>query len=770
MTAGFGLEKLGLLTLRFPRATLVCVLLLVVVSIVGSQRVGFSSDIREIFRSGSQDFETLSEANRQYQTVSREILILVEGKDLFKPSNLQALSNLDIELPLIDGVGDTVSMFTAHRPPASDDALPVPVCPVDLEGLDDTTELKAEVLAHPLVKDKLLSADGSFMLYALSLKEPVEDIDKLRDLVGEVRKLATEFLEPTGLSFRLSGTSAVRLDIIGALIRDQKLFRIVGLSVSVILCFFFFRSWRYVIIALAPAALSQIGLGGGMGWAGQSINVLTNIIPALVMVIAFSSALHLMFTMRRNIRKGQDKRTAIANAVNDVGPACVLASGTTALALMSLTIVPHPFIVSFGLTAALGVAFAFICIMATVPPLGLLLLREPTPEMSAREEADPVRRAVAAVSSYCADLVREHARILAIVGIGITVCAGVLAVLNAPRYQYTDNLPSDNVAVLASETVNEKLSGANVLIVLLQWPQDAPPGSDELMEVVSEVHKVVDADARVKAPTSLRGVEDWYLSGGRDREAFVKFMESGQSPVLKSLYSPDGRSALVTGQFANLDAADAIALMDEISADLEPLRARYPMVKMEPTSLLSVSARASTEMIGELNHSLFVAIAVIIVLIALAFRSVFAGLVSIVPNLFPITIIGAWLYLTDRGLQFTSVVAFTIGFGMAVDSTIHVLNRFRVERERGGNVEDSIYQTIVAIGPVLIVGTLVLISGVVGTLMSEMPMVQLYGEMITSLLFVALLGDLIFLPAIMRYVYGQLAIRRRMLTDKPAEN
>ena len=153
-------------------------------------------------------------------------------------------------------------------------------------------------------------------------------------------------------------------------------------------------------------------------------------------------------------------------------------------------------------------------------------------------------------------------------------------------------------------------------------------------------------------------------------------------------------------------------------------------------------------MISRLNRSLLIAIVVIVVLIGLALRSAFSALVSILPNLLPIAVASSALYLAGSGLQMTSVVAFTIGFGIAVDSTIHVLVRYRLARARNPDVAAAMSETITTIGPVLMVSTVVLTFGIGVTLLSTIPVLGLFGQVCGLVLVAALVGDLLFLPAI----------------------
>jgi hypothetical protein len=486
---------------------------------------------------------------------------------------------------------------------------------------------------------------------------------------------------------------------------------------------------------------------------GQEVNVLTNVVPILVMVIVFSDALHLLFGIRRNLRLGSDLQSAIATSVKRIGPACALTSATTTLALLSLTLVRHSFITEFGLIAALGTALAYLAIMTTVPPLAFFLLRKQAIAEKTKVSKDPVGQAIAAISAGAARLVRAQPLMVTLVGVALTLLAGTLYALNEPRYRYLDNLPTDNPSYRAIQTIDKKLAGPNTLDLLVQWPDGTEMATPETLNVVRDAHKVLASEPQLKQINALDGVATWYAGGGDKAESdFFRFVEKAKSPTVSRVYAPKSSSSLLTANFADIDAADLIPVLNRLEKKLDVLRQRYGNVEFSLTGIVPVSAMASTEMIGRLNQSLLIAIAVIIGLIGLAFRSLTAGLVSILPNLLPIAVAGAGLYLFGIGLQFTTVVAFTIGFGIAVDNTIHMLNRYRLARQAGESPADAIDESITMIGPVLIVSTIVLVSGVGATAFSQLPVVQLYGRVSATVLTVALIGAMLFLPAILRVV------------------
>jgi len=143
-----------------------------------------------------------------------------------------------------------------------------------------------------------------------------------------------------------------------------------------------------------------------------------------------------------------------------------------------------------------------------------------------------------------------------------------------------------------------------------------------------------------------------------------------------------------------------------------------------------------------------IAIVVVILLIGFAFRSAQISALSVVPNLFPIVTAGTVIYLTGGGLEYASVISLTVAFGIAVDDTIHFLNRLRFETDRQPSLDDAVYQTIAKIGPVLVLTTIVLVVGLAVTIFSDLPAMRKFGELFISTLAAALVGDVLILPAI----------------------
>ena len=755
MTAGFGLEKLGLLSLRYPWLCLVIATLITPIMAFGASRLEFSSDIREIFRSGDPAFEQLDIVELRFPDVQRDIHAVVSSDKPFDLDDLKTLKTLDRELDALEGVRSVLSMFSAIQAP-EDGAELQPLFPDDLDTIEDLDALRREATGNPLVAEKLLSDDGSLAVFSISLAEKNRSEATDRRLVGEVRTKAEEVLSGTDLKLSLTGLAVMRIEIISSLARDQKIFRLLALGVSLVIAWIFFRRLSFVAVAGIPAVVAVIWLLGGMWLSGLEINLLTGIAPTIVLVIVFSDCLHLLFSVRNGIRAGADLEAAIERAVRRVGPACVLTSLTTTLALASLIWMPHPFVANFGVTAASGTAVALIATLILVPPLSLLFLRDFARENQQKAEKSGVLRSIDSVCRAAADAVAIAPRAITAAGVLLVLAGGCLHLQNEPRYSYASNLPQNHPALEGLQAVDSKLAGANALLVVLDWPEDYNLMAFHTLEVIRSVHAILAREPALGGITSAHSIEEWLGGGDEGEDRLMDFLKGAEkTSLVKGLASLDENSLLISARFGELTSDRLEPMLDRMERRLKRIAEKDPTkVEIAVTGIVPISARASHDMIQLLNRSLMVTVGMILVLIALAMQSIRAGLVSILPNLFPLAMGGAYLYLVGWGLQFTSLVASTVGFGIAVDSTIHMLNRYRLETSDEVDVPAALRRSITAVGPVVIVSTVVLAAGIGTSLLSELPMVHLYGTIVVIVLLASMVGALLFLPALMATVEG----------------
>ncbi|MCC2114012.1 MAG: MMPL family transporter, partial [Hyphomicrobiales bacterium] len=416
------------------------------------------------------------------------------------------------------------------------------------------------------------------------------------------------------------------------------------------------------------------------------------------------------------------------------------------IALSSLLFVSRPAITRFGLTAASGTAIACVVVLTFVPALARFMLRNSKAEDGAVEKSG-LPKLVADIAFAAARSVTRYPTQWAISGVLLLGLCGFFYALNTPQFRYGANLPLGTEVQQAAERIDDRLAGWNTLRLYIKWPGAPERISDGMLAVVAEAHAVLQSEKDLKEVWSLQSVAEWFEAAGRTEAEFRTHIDEVGPDLYGRLVSSPPRTALITANMPDLEAGDLLAMVARLESRLDTLRHAHPGVEFHLTGITLQSARAAHEMIGLLNYSLLMAISVIIVLIGISLRSVAASALAVLPNLFPIAVAGTYLYFTGRGLQFTSIIIFTIGFGIAVDSTIHVLNHYHRTAESLSSWAAALHRTITRIGPALIVSTLALMAGGV-TMLSPLPMAQLYGRLTLIVLTAALIGDLLLLPAL----------------------
>jgi uncharacterized protein len=742
---------MGLPAIRWPLTALALLLFFSAISAIGLKNLKTDHSLSELFSSNSIEFKQYQLMSKRFPTSEFDVLVVVESENLMRPEILEELRSLHLELQLAEAVQGIISIFSMREPPDAS-GYPPPLIPTVLPKGEEFEKLVKRVVEHPLIGGKLLSRpDGKSQLTLLimSLKQDVIEKKGLSESIGEIERIARDVLEPVGLRVQLAGAPVMQLEIREAIGRDRLIYNGTGFLVGMLICFAFFRRVKLVFITSICPAIAVLWAMGLLGWVDLRLNTFINVIPPLVMVISFTDAMHMVFSIRRRLGEGDDRFAAVRHAILTVGPACVLTSITTSIAFMSLTLTDSGMIRTFGIAAALATLLAFVTVIVLLPILVVLMFKDEKEFL--RTEASR-HKAIDWLESICtafARWLRTRYRLLAISGLSLFAIFTALHFQLEPRYRLSDQVPDNKQSIATSQRLDVKLTGAHPVHIMLEWPEGKKVTDPRVVEALAATHSLIEKQSGVGNVWSLETLRRWLIEAGETEPgALEKYLKQLPEHLVQRFVAKDAPSALVTGRLPNLDAEDTVPVLKAMDASLSGLRAKYPEMSFTVTGLSAISALRSSSMIRQLNWGLLAAMIVVIVVIGIAFRSFKILILSILPNLFPIVAAGAFLNLSGGGLEYASVIALTVGFGIAVDDTIHFLSRLRIETNRTPDLHDGVAETIARIGPVLILTTLVLIAGLAATVISDLPSMRLFGSLFMMTIASAIVADLIFLPAV----------------------
>lgn len=752
---GFGIERLGLLVVRFPRATLAFVVGFTIFAAFGIPNLTSDAALSELFRANTKAFKDYEQLSKNFPTSEFDILAVIESDTLEDREKLEEIRTLHLELQFAEAVQGVLSMFSMRDPPG-EAGPPPPLFPAELPEGQEFQDLLKRVEDHPLIGGKLLSKkdeNGQLALLVISVDPKITSNIGLKRSIREIEKLAHEIIDPTGMTVQLAGAPVAQLEVRMALKRDRLIFNSAGFFVGFAICFLFFRRPKLVAMASLCPIISVVWALGILGHFEVKLNTFLNAIPPLVMVIALSDALHMVYSIRRQLRLGKTREEAARHAVMTVGPACVLTSLTTSVAMMTLGLTDSAVISTFGLCAGLATALAFVVIILIVPMLTVLWITQNEEETFVETEVGGRNKALAkieAVCAYIADLLKPISVGVAILGMTCIVVFGAMYLQLEPKYRLTDQLPDNKQATSASDRIDVKLTGAVPIHIMVRWDEKRSIESDEVLEAIAASHKLLEDASGVGNVWSVETLRRWLEKNLNvsDPKIVADYVRKMPPHLSNRFVNEKANSVVVTGRLPNLDADETVPIVEKLDQKLETLRAEHPSFQFYVTGLATLSSVQAASMIQQLNQSLIVAVVVVMILLGIAFRSFTAIALSVFPNLFPIVAAGALLYITGAGLEYASVIGLTVAFGLAVDDTIHFLNRLHLEREKAGNIFDAVHETIVRIGPVLVLTTIVLVLGMSVTMFSQLPPMRVFGQLSMTMLTAAVVADIFFLPAI----------------------
>ncbi|MDA9410963.1 efflux RND transporter permease subunit [Bradyrhizobium sp. CCBAU 45384] len=763
----FGLERLGLIAVRAPIVSCVILLALIVAAVFGIERIKIDDSLSQLFRSNTREFRQYEEVTKKFPAEEFDVLVVVEGKTLLARNNLEKLRDFVTDMQLVEGTRGLVSLFSARQAPAPG-KLPAALFPAELPEGAAYDQFIETVKNNEIIRGKLLSEDGTLALIVLSLDPQVVASSKLGKVVGDIRALMKEDLGDTGLSVQLSGVPVMQLEIRNAVERDGLTYNILGILAGCIIAIIFFRKISFMVVAAFPPMIAILIALGALGWANFNLNMFLNVMTPLIMVISFSDSMQLTFAARDRLIAGQDKFTAFRNAVLVVGPACVLTHGTAGISFIALQFSDSDLIRKFGEAGLAATIIALITVLSLVPVFGVLFVRNEKIFAVKFQSADA---GVQALRNFCYWIaVRMVGRpgLFSLIALLFVGSLGVIYANLQPRYRLADQVPDKRQAVAASNRLDAKLTGANPVNVLITFPKGQSLYSPETLQTIADVHATVEKAAGVGNVWSLETLRRWLAekAGSSDVATLKEYVGVIPEHLVRRFIDAEQDAVVVAGRVPDKDSSQLLPIVDKLDSELDVVRKKHPGYEVAVTGLAAIAARNSAGMIEKLNRGLTVEFALVAIFIGLAFRSWVVMLACILPGIFPVVMSGTVLWAMGEGLQFASVVALTVSFGLGLSATIHFLNRLRLESKPGVGSALAVERATVLVGPALILTTVVLACGLVVTVFSDLPSLRLFGWLSAFSMVAALVADLFILRPTAMWLINLHA--RLHGADKPA--
>ena len=770
----FGIDKLGLLALKAPYVSAVLIALATALAVLGVMRLKVDDSLSELFRTNTEEFRRYEEIDKRFPSSEYDVLLVVEGRKLLTPEGIKAFSNATMELQLVDGVSGVVSMLSARGKPDQNGYSP-PIVPDELPQGEAFDAMVAQLRSNDIVKGKFLSDDGELALAVLALDRAAVAEQSAKVVIGNIKEEAEKALAEAGLSAKLTGAPVMQLEIRNAVERDRLVYNGLGFLAGFVMAYLFFRRLSLTLIAVLGPTIAILWTLGVLGGLDFRLNLFINVITPLILVSGFSDSMHLVFAIRREIMAGVPRLEAARMAVRDVAPACLLTAMNAALALVSFAFAQSALIRTFGIAALLAVGISYIAVAVVVPTLAALLISKETGPVVDAERPEDTGGGIGFLYRFTTGVMGHVIRyplLYTLLGLLAVGSSGWAYNQLVPMYRLADQVPDREQALDATGRLDQKLTGANPVHVMISWGNAEGKGTakaalydEATLATIADVHAIVESKAGLGNTWSLDSLRRWLREVGDDSvDTVKKYVGLLPEHLVRRFIAKEENAVLVTARLPDVDASQILPVVEKLDRELDSTRERHPGYDVIVTGLPAIAARNSARLIDELNWGLVGDMGVIFIFLGIVLRSVLPGVTSVLPSLFPIYATGALLYLAGEGLQFASIIAITVAFSLAIDSTIHFLNRFRLEEDRlnggPGSEIEALHRTVHHIGPAVVLTTMVLALGLGVTMLSDLPSLRRFGQLTGVCLLASLLAQLIILPA-------SIALYRKYFPHRP---
>lgn len=731
----------------------VAILAVTFASLLGLFRLDFSDSPRDIYMRDDEESRFLNEIHAGFGADDTDILVVLDGEDLLSRESLIQLNAFVERLRENENLCAVHSLFDARQAVklGGRTAYWMIVPPLDREGVD-YREVRDALLRHPLLSGRLLSPDGRTTIIVAQMHDRFVNIADIARIVDEVQTTVDQSFGDGAIRARLTGQPSLRVDTFHNLKSDQLKFSVIcGATLFIIASLLFWRM-QPVLLSLTGSGVGVLWTVGAMGWTGQRFDGINVVLPMLLFVIGFANSLHLILSLRGHRRAGRSASESVVATVHELGGACFLTSLTTAVGFGSLSLSSLESVHRFGVYAALGAVLSFLAVISIVPLSALLPWVRDLTGKGEREVLSDSRWFATAILP-----ILRYPSLVSAIGVASIVLLAYAGTRVPFDMHWSEALPSTGDTVEAIRHLDDSLGGSVLAHVVLDWPDDLPVNDDLVLLCLADVQDTLetyaqpteDRDLRLGRPSSLLTVLEGLRPPGESLGVGLPLFARRAEERFNKLVSLLDRQLLISVPLPEAGSSALLPIFNQMEADLQKVTSNYPGFTVRLTGSTVISARNMHDVLIELFESVSLAAVIVFLTLCFAFRSLRLGLVSVVPNTFPLVLVIAALPLLGSHMQVTAALTLCLCLGIAVDDTIHVIARFRREQTRGLGVRSACLNAYQHVGRVVVMTTVILVCGFSTMLLSDSPAIRLFGLLSCVALLAALVGDLIFLPALL---------------------
>ncbi|MFL0353147.1 RND family transporter [Xanthomarina sp. GH4-25] len=632
---------------------------------------------------------------------------------------------------------------------------------------------------YPFYDNFLFNKETKTIRTAIYLKKDIVNTPARKDFVfDELLPKVEAFEKATNLDVRISGMPYVRTLNAQNIVDEIGKFIALALGVTSLIFFLFFRSFRATFISLLVVCIGVMWTFGIIGFLNYEITVLTALIPPLIIVIGIPNCIFLINKYQHEVKLHGNKVRSLQRVITKVGNATLMTNVTTASGFATFILTESTLLKEFGMVASLSILSIFILCLLIIPIVYTFL---PYPKDRHLEHLN--KRWIGGFVDWMERMVKERRITIYITSIVLLIASMIGIYQIKISGSLIEDMSKEAEFFQDIRFFEEEFNGIMPVEILVDTKRKKGVMKLATLKRMNELEEVILETPELSRPISIVSLVKYskqaYYNGN---PKYYQLPTSQENNFILS-YAKNSSSNLnlltnfvdSTGQYARITTFMKDIGTDKMERIEDNLQTKINKVFPEDKYNVTITGKAlvfqkgTKYLVKNLAISLSLAILLISLFMAYMFRSFRMIIVSLVPNLLPLVITAGLMGYLGVPIKPSTILVFSIAFGISVDDTIHFLAKYRQELQANHwKIRKSVYGALRETGVSMFYTSIVLFFGFLVFTFSSFGGTVALGALVSATLLFAMLSNLLLLPSLLLSLERNIA--NKEVLKKPSIN
>jgi hypothetical protein len=756
-------SKIADFILKYRWQSLLAILITTVFFGYYAGKVQLTYDFAKIIPADDPDYIDYIKFKNTFGEDGNVLVIGVQSDKIFEYNFFNDWSNLTKQIEGIDGIEKVVSLSNIQTIYRNDSLQTLSLQPLIASKIVNQSQLdsfKNQVADLKFYNGFLYNPESNVTLLAITLKKEKLDSKERIPLVNSVEQAADAFGKKYGCEMHYSGLPYVRTVMSSKVADEIKIFIYLSILVTAIFIFVFFRFISAVILSLVVVIVGVICTVGTIALFGYKISLLTGIIPPLMVIVGVQNCIYLLNVYHQEFLKHNDKIKAIKELIAKNGLALFLTNITTAIGFCVFSFSGSAVLDQFSVVSGINIMLIYVISLVFIPIVYSYL---PPPKVKHTKHLEAKR--LNKVLEFCNYLVYNKRKAIYISTI-LLVLASVGGALMVDGTGYVvDDMPEENKVYKDLKFFEKNLKG--ILPYEIAIDTKRPNGIKDYA-TLQKINKLEKELAKIPEFSKATSVVDFLkfanqgMNNGDVRyyqlpdvlaiSEIVNYLpkpQAGKPNLLKSMVDSTFQTARVSIQMADVGSTDIKRIHQMVQQKVDSIfdKEKYS-VKLTGTS--AIFLKGNDYLINNLLSSVFWALVLNSFMMIFLFASWRMMLISLLPNIIPLIVTLGIMGFFHIRLKPSTIIIFSIAYGIVVDFTIHYLAKYRHSlKKHNWDMKIAIPESLTEAGPSIIYTAVALFGGFIIFAASSFGGTIALGVLTSLSLVFGMLMNLLLLPSLL---------------------